>query len=59
MTNLEKYILAILIVVILAEVVPEPVNAVLFLVLIGLVLAQYQSFADLFSQIGTLTPGGK
>ena len=59
MTNIEKYILAVLIVVILAEVAPVPVNAVLILVLIGLVLAQYQSFADLLSQIGSLNPGGK
>lgn len=58
MTNLEKFIIAVLIVVVLAEVFPEPVNVVLLLVLIGLVLTQYQSFSELFAQLGTLNPGG-
>lgn len=59
MTNIEKYILAFLIVVLLAEFIPGPVNAVLILVLVGLLLAQYQSFSELLAQIGTITLGGK
>ncbi len=59
MTNIQKYVLAVLVVVVVAEVAPVPVNSILLLVLIGLLLTQYQSFSELIQQIGTLSPGGK
>jgi hypothetical protein len=49
-----KYILAIIVVIALAEAIPEAVNAILILILIGLVLMQFDKFAQLVSLIGSV-----
>lgn len=59
MNNVEKFILAVLVVVALADFIPSAVNAILALILIGIILMQYPKFSDLVKQIGTLSTGGK
>lgn len=54
MNDIERYALAILIVVGLSEFIPEAVNTVLALILIGIVLMQYPKFSGLVSEIGKL-----
>ena len=49
-----SFVIAILIVVALAEVIPEAVNAVLVLVLVGIILMRFPAFAGLVNSIGTL-----
>lgn len=49
-----SYIVALLVVIALSEVMPEAVNAVLVLVLIGILLMRFPAFAGLVNSIGTL-----
>lgn len=52
--NIVKYILAVLVVLAIAEAIPEVVNAVLILLLIGIVLMRFQYFTQLFNLIGSI-----
>lgn len=54
MTGIEKYILAALIVVALAQFATEAVNAFLLLLLIGIVVMRYPAFQQLISQVSSL-----
>ncbi len=49
-----KYILAVLVILALAEVAPEVVNAILILILVGMLLMRFGYFAQLFNLIGTI-----
>lgn len=49
-----SYVIAILIVIAIAEVMPEAVNAVLILILIGILLMRFPAFAGLINSIGVL-----
>ena len=49
-----KLVLVILIVLALAELAPDWINAFLALVLVGVVLSHWQNFAGLASALGTL-----
>jgi hypothetical protein len=51
---LARLIIVILLVVALAQVAPEAVNAVLALVLIGIILSRWRSFQGITQIIGTL-----
>lgn len=51
---LARLIIVILLVVALAQVAPEAVNAILLLVLIGIILSRWKSFQGLTQIIGTL-----
>ncbi len=55
MSNVAKYVLAVLIVVGLAEVAPEAVNAFLILLLVGIILMRFQYFQSLVATVGSLT----
>lgn len=57
MPYLARLIIAILLMVALAEVAPDLVNAVLALLLIGIVLTNWKSFSGLSSLLASL--GGK
>lgn len=54
MSQVAKLILAFLVVIALAEVMPEVVNAVLILILIGIVLMRFPAFAGLAQTIGSI-----
>lgn len=54
MPGIAKYLIAVLIVIALAEAVPEVVNAVLVLVLVGILLMRFGAFQQLASSIGSL-----
>lgn len=54
MSNVAKYILAVLIVIALAEFIPEAVNAFLILLLVGIFVMRANLFRGLISTIGTL-----
>jgi hypothetical protein len=45
---------AIIVVLLLAEVIPEAVNAVLILVLVGLILGHYSSFTFMADWLGKI-----
>lgn len=49
-----KLAIVILLVVALAEVIPDYINALLGLVLVGIVLTNWQKFSGLASALGTL-----
>lgn len=49
-----KVVIAVLIVIALAEAAPEPVNYFLLLVLIGIILSRFEYFKGLAALIGTL-----
>ena len=49
-----KLVLVILIVLALAELAPDWINAFLALVLVGVVLSHWQNFSGLASALGTL-----
>lgn len=48
------FLIAVLVVIALAEVAPEIVNAVLVLVFVGILLMRFDSFKSLINSIGTL-----
>ena len=52
--DIAKYLIAILIVIALAEAMPEVVNAVLVLVLVGILLMRFGAFQQLVASIGSL-----
>ena len=54
MSNTVKIILAVLVVMALAEVMPEVVNWLLILILVGMVLYRFGAFSQLFQTIGTI-----
>lgn len=54
MPGIAKYLIAILVVIALSEAMPEMVNAILILVLIGIVLMRFSAFQQLAASIGTL-----
>ncbi len=54
MSTITKIIIAFLVVIALAEVMPEAVNAVLILILIGILLMRWPAFAELASTIGSI-----
>ena len=54
MTQVSKYILAIVIVIALAEFIPEAVNWILVLILAGIFLKQAGMFTGLFAAVGSL-----
>lgn len=54
MNLIARLIIVIALTVILAEIAPEAVNAILLLILIGLVLSNWKAFSQLNSLIGTL-----
>lgn len=49
-----RLIIVILLVVALAQIVPEAINAILSLVLVGIILSRWKSFQGLTQVIGTL-----
>jgi len=49
-----RLIIAILVVLALAEVAPEVVNAILLLMLVGMILGRWPAFAWLANIIGSL-----
>jgi hypothetical protein len=49
-----KYILAVIVAIALAEAIPEAVNAILILILVGVVLMQFDKFAQLVNLIGSV-----
>lgn len=49
-----KLAIIILLVVALAEVIPEYVNGLLVLVLLGVILANWQKYSGLLSALGSL-----
>ena len=54
MPTVAKYAIAILLVLAVAQVAPEAVNAFLILVLIGILLMRFSYFQDLVTQLGSL-----
>lgn len=54
MSNAAKYILAVLIVIALAEAAPKAVNTILILILAGVFLKRAGAFTGLLSVIGSL-----
>jgi len=46
---------AVIVTMLLSEVIPEVVNAVLILILVGLVLGHYSSFSFMADWLGTLS----
>lgn len=54
MPTIAKYVLAVLVVLVAAEVSPEITNAFLILLLVGIVLMRFGAFQSLAAQIGTL-----
>lgn len=54
MPKIVLYVIAVLVVIGLAEVSPEAVNAFLILLLIGIVLMRFGAFRPLVEQFATL-----
>ncbi len=54
MNNAAKYILAVLIVIALAEAAPKAINTILILILAGVFLKRAGAFTGLFKMIGSL-----
>lgn len=54
MPKIVIYIIAVLVVVGLAEVSPEAVNAFLILLLVGIVLMRFGAFQPILNQVATL-----
>lgn len=49
-----RLIIVILLVVALAQIAPEAINAILSLVLVGIILSRWKSFQALAQVIGTI-----
>lgn len=54
MPTIAKYIVAVVLVLAVAQFAPEAVNAFLILLLIGIVVMRYPAFQKLFAQVGSL-----
>lgn len=49
-----RLVIVIVLTIALAEFAPDLVNAILLLILIGILLSRWKSFSQLFGLIGTL-----